>query len=146
MDKQSWRQAWGLFMTDPIPFGSVLLVAVSFVGGGLWYLRGFFAKSHVATLEAPIRTLEERLRLAEDEQGRVAKEIERLESQNANQANVINGLKNNLSPRQLQALAACGSTEPSSTGRRRRLPRNEQTRSQFRFWPPPQAIPKSASL
>ena len=25
---------------------------------------------------------------------------------------------------------ACGSTEPSSTGRRRRLPRNEQTRSQ----------------
>ena len=146
MDKQSWRQAWGLFMTDPITFGSVLFVVVSFVGGGLWYLRGFFAKSHVATIEAPIRTSEERLRLAEDEQGRVAKEIERLESQNANQANVINGLKNNLSPRQLQALAACGSTEPSSTGRRRRLPRNEQTRSQFRFWPPPQAIPKSASL
>ena len=81
MDKESWRQAWGLFMTDPIPFGSVLFVVVSFVGGGLWYLRGFFAKSHVATLQAPIRTLEERLRLAEDEQGRVAKEIERLEEE-----------------------------------------------------------------
>ena len=105
MDKESWRQAWGLFMTDPFPFGSVLFVIVFFVGGGLWYLRGIFAKSHVATLQAPIRTLEERLRLAEDEQGRVAKGIERLESQNADQANAITGLKNNLSPRQLQALA-----------------------------------------
>jgi hypothetical protein len=49
--------------------------------------------------------LEERLRLAEDEQGKIAKEIERLESKNANQAGIINGLKNNLPPRQLQALA-----------------------------------------
>jgi hypothetical protein len=105
MDKESWRQAWGLFMTDPIPFGSVLFVVACFVGGGLWYLRGFIAKSHVATLEVHIRTLEERLRLAEDEQGKIAKEIERLESKNANQAGIINGLKNNLPPRQLQALA-----------------------------------------
>jgi hypothetical protein len=59
MSIDSWKAAWGIFMADPIPFGAAILVLL----GVVWWLRAFLSSERIATLE-------ERLKLAADQQQR----------------------------------------------------------------------------
>jgi septal ring factor EnvC (AmiA/AmiB activator) len=70
MDESTIERAWNAFLSAPVP---LLLTAASLVGAA-WWLRSFIAKERLATLE-------ERLRLAHDEQTKVAKEAERLKEE-----------------------------------------------------------------
>ena len=44
MDSKVWSRAWALFMTDPVPFGTVLVALVGLAFGGAWFRRGHIAK------------------------------------------------------------------------------------------------------
>jgi hypothetical protein len=71
MDIEAWKQAWDHFVIDPGPFGSALVVLVSAAWLGAWFLRGHTVKERIAALE-------ERLRLAKDEQESIARQAGKL--------------------------------------------------------------------
>jgi hypothetical protein len=68
------NKAWSLFMTDPVDFLIVAGAVIAFFGGGAWWLRGHWTSERIAALE-------ERLRLAQDGQTTVKKDVERLQAQ-----------------------------------------------------------------
>jgi hypothetical protein len=68
------NKAWSLFMMDPVDFLIALGAVIAFFGGGAWWLRGHWTSERIATLE-------ERLRLAQDGQANVKKDVERLQTQ-----------------------------------------------------------------
>jgi hypothetical protein len=87
MDSKVWSRAWALFMTDPVPFGTILVALVGLAFGGAWFRRGHIAKKRVTNLE-------ERLQLAKGEQELITKQVERLTAQISEQARTIDELKN----------------------------------------------------
>jgi hypothetical protein len=70
MDISAWKSAWGIFMNDPVPFTAAVVILMGLV----WWVRGFIGSERIATLE-------ERLRLAADEQKAVMRDVERLKSE-----------------------------------------------------------------
>ena len=73
MDATFLQKLWGLFVSNP---GAVFSVigAIAAAIWFAWWLRGFIGSERIATLE-------ERLRLAADEQGIVTRDVDRLRGQ-----------------------------------------------------------------
>lgn len=73
MDATFLEQLWGLFMSNPGAFFSIL-AGIGAVIAFTWWLRGFIGSERIATLE-------ERLRLAADSQKIVTSDVEKLRGQ-----------------------------------------------------------------
>jgi hypothetical protein len=68
-----WNKLWALFMSDPVDFLAFFGVAIVAVAIFAWWLRGHIGKERIAALE-------ERLRLAGDNQQTMTREVERLQT------------------------------------------------------------------
>jgi hypothetical protein len=68
MDTATWKAALAVFMSDPVPFTLAVLALM----GLAWWLRGIYLKDKISALE-------ERLRLAADEQALVTRKSSMLE-------------------------------------------------------------------
>jgi hypothetical protein len=68
------QTAWTLFMSDPVDFVLMFAAVIVVVAVFIWWLRGFIGKERIAALE-------ERLRLAADEQKPLTRQIETLTAQ-----------------------------------------------------------------
>jgi hypothetical protein len=61
MDLAGWREAWDIFMMNPIPFGAALIVFASCS----WWLRGYLDKGQLAVKDGQLRIKDDRLELAQ---------------------------------------------------------------------------------
>jgi len=85
MDTSNWLKALGLFLTYPVLIIALFLIACAAFGFA-WWLRGHIGKERIDALN-------ERLRLATDNQQSIERQVDTLKNENTKQGAIINELK-----------------------------------------------------
>jgi hypothetical protein len=70
MNPADWKQAWDIFITDPIPFGSALISVAGVSGGIIWWIQG-----------QQLAIKNERLEFVENQKKELEKKLAEIKSQ-----------------------------------------------------------------